>query len=100
MSYGLPPRDADDLSFPELVTYIRVHQDKELENRRWEAKVAINNSIISMSLLYGKKPDFNELFPGLFEQQQIIQEDNKNTDYKAFIISRFGIDKRGGDNNG
>lgn len=100
MSYGISPRDADDLSFPELLKYIRVHQNKELENRRWEAKVAINNSIISMSLLSGKKPDFEELFPGLFEQQQIIQEDNTNTDYKAFIIGKFGIDKRGGENNG
>jgi hypothetical protein len=88
------------LSFPELLTFIRVRQEKELENRRWEAKVAINNSIISMSLLSGKKPDFEELFPGLFEKQQFIQEDNKNTDYKDFIINTFGIDKRGGDNNG
>lgn len=96
--------EAWELSFPELVSFCNVHIEKELNQKRWEAKLCINNALISMSILSGKKLNINDFFPGLFDNAPEInaQADNIDRDSldKKFILSRFGIDKRGDKNNG
>lgn len=95
--------EAEELSFPELTEYCNIHIEKELNQKKWEAKLCINNAVISMSILSGKKINIDDFFPGLFDDKVIMnQADKIDRDAldKQFILSRIGIDKRGGQNNG
>lgn len=88
------------MTLPELLLFVREKEKRDKDMMRWQAQLTIKNSLLTVSLLGGKNIDPYELFPGVFpppDQKSFAMSDEGT---KNFVLSRLGIDKRGGDKNG